>query len=262
MVEEQPLSFPLRHERIYPTRSHWTRAHRRWLAEQRFDHTAQQIVFEELIRAVEQTEVRQDRLEAQMVALLPSWSLRGVVAALQALRGFALVSAITLMAEIGDFLRFTNPREVMAWPGLVPRDHSSGAPTVRGAITKSPQPARPAGARGGHLDLRAAGSHRSRTAPTQPRSARSHQGCSLEGAGQIVRPLPPLAARRQAGQRRQRRHCAGTRGLRLGYCHHRHAATRADGLTSYPLEQQRRPIPINIMLRTAGRGGPSGQPSL
>ena len=72
-----------------------------------------------------------------MVALLPSWSLREVVAALQALRGVALLSAITLMAEIGDFRRFTNPRELMAWLGLVPREHSSGATTLRGAITKA-----------------------------------------------------------------------------------------------------------------------------
>ena len=136
-ARQQLLSFLLRHGRVYPTRSHWSRAHRRWLSEQRFDHAAQQIVFEELIQAVEQAQSRRDRLEQQMVALLPSWSLREVVAALQALRGVALLSAITLMAEIGDFRRFTNPRELMAWLGLVPREHSSGATTVRGAITKA-----------------------------------------------------------------------------------------------------------------------------
>ena len=37
------------------------------------------------------------------------------------------------MAEIGDFRRFTNPRELMAWLGLVPREHSSGATAVRDA---------------------------------------------------------------------------------------------------------------------------------
>ena len=50
-AHQQLLSFLPRHGRIYPTRSHWTRAHRRWLAEQRFDHAAQQIVFEELMPA-------------------------------------------------------------------------------------------------------------------------------------------------------------------------------------------------------------------
>jgi transposase len=67
---------------------------------------------------------------AEFLALLPTWSLRKVVAALQVLRGVALLSATTLMAEIGDFRRFANPRELMAWLGLMPRGHSSGATTV------------------------------------------------------------------------------------------------------------------------------------
>lgn len=41
------------------------------------------------------------------------------------------------MAEIGDFRRFANPRELMAWLGLVPREHSSGTTTARGSITKA-----------------------------------------------------------------------------------------------------------------------------
>jgi transposase len=136
-ARQQLLSFLLRHGRIYPTRRHWTRAHRRWLAEQRFEHPAQQIVFEELIRAIEQVIERRDRLEQQMIALLPNWSLQPVVAALQALRGVARLAAIILAAEIGDFRRFVNPRQLMAWLGLVPREHSSGASTSRGAITKA-----------------------------------------------------------------------------------------------------------------------------
>lgn len=136
-ARQQLLSFLLRHGRIFPTRRHWTRGHRRWLAEQRFDHAAQQIVFQELIHSVEQAMERRDRLEAQMVALAPSWSLRPVVVALQAMRGLATIGAITLVAEIGDFRRFANPRQLMAWLGLVPREHSSGASSSRGAITKA-----------------------------------------------------------------------------------------------------------------------------
>jgi transposase len=136
-ARQQLLSFLLRHGRIYPTKRHWTRGHRRWLAEQRFEHAAQQIVFEELIQAIEQASSRRDRLEQQMIALAPSWSLQPVVAALQALRGLAVVGAMILVAEIGDFRRFTSPRQLMAWLGLVPREHSSGASTIRGAITKA-----------------------------------------------------------------------------------------------------------------------------
>lgn len=136
-ARQQLLSFLLRHGRIYPGRTHWSRGHRRWLSEQRFAHPAQQIVLEELIQAVEQAESRRDRLAGQMATLLPDWSLAHVVAALQALRGIDKLSAITLIAELGDLRRFANPRQLMAWLGLVPHEHSSGASTARGPITKA-----------------------------------------------------------------------------------------------------------------------------
>ena len=55
----------------------------------------------------------------------PEWSLKPVVEAIHALRGVAAICAITLVAEIGDFGRFANPRQVMAWLGLVPRERST-----------------------------------------------------------------------------------------------------------------------------------------
>ena len=64
-------------------------------------------------------------------------SLAPVVATLQAMRGMALVNAATLIAELGDLSRFTNPRQVMAYLGLVPSEHSSGASIKRGGITKA-----------------------------------------------------------------------------------------------------------------------------
>jgi transposase len=58
-----------------------------------------------------------------------------VVAALQAMRGIAFLSAVVLVAEVGDFRRFVNPRQLMAWLGLVPSEHSSGSKVERGGIT-------------------------------------------------------------------------------------------------------------------------------
>lgn len=73
------LSFLLRHGRVFEGRSHWSKAHRNWLAAQRFDHRAQQIAMEEYIHSIEQIEERRDRLTRQMVKLLPNWSLNPVV---------------------------------------------------------------------------------------------------------------------------------------------------------------------------------------
>jgi transposase len=59
------------------------------------------------------------------------------VAALQTMRGMALVNAATLIAELGDLSRFANPRQLMAYLGLVPSEHSSGASIKRGGLTKA-----------------------------------------------------------------------------------------------------------------------------
>src|SRR5580693_3482177 len=89
------------------------------------------------IQAVEAAAVRRDRLTTQIEAMLPDWSLAPVVAALQTMRGMALVNAATLIAELGDLTRFTDPRQLMAYLGLVPSEHSSGASVKRGGLTKA-----------------------------------------------------------------------------------------------------------------------------
>jgi transposase len=129
--------FLLRNERIYRGARAWTLAYRRWLSTLRFEHPAQQIVLQDYIHAVQDAEVRRDRLTRQIEELLPTWSMAAVVAALQAMRGVALVVAVTIVAEVGDFRRFANPRQLMAYLGLVPSEHSSGSSVRRGAITKA-----------------------------------------------------------------------------------------------------------------------------
>ena len=114
-----------------------TRLHRRWLAGLRFEQAAHHLVLEDYIEAVEAAEARRDRLTAQIAAMLPDWTLASVVAALQTMRGMALVNAATLIAELGDLSRFANPRQLMAYLGLVPSEHSSGASVRRGGITKA-----------------------------------------------------------------------------------------------------------------------------
>jgi transposase len=68
---------------------------------------------------------------------IQGWRFEPVVGALQALRGIDLVSAIGLVAEIGDIGRFAHPRQLMGYLGLVPSEHSSGDRLSRGSITKT-----------------------------------------------------------------------------------------------------------------------------
>lgn len=131
-------AFLLRHGRFYGSgKKKWTRRHFRWLEGVKFDSPVQQIVFQEYVDLVTGVRARVESLEAEMARALPGWSLAPVVEALMALRGIRLVSAMTLMAELGDITRFDSPRQLMAYLGLVPSEDSSGKRHRRGAITKT-----------------------------------------------------------------------------------------------------------------------------
>jgi transposase len=136
-ARQQLQGFLLRHGRVFTGRKTWSPAHRRWLAGLRFAHPAQQVVLQEQIDAIDEAERRRDRLGEQIRALVSDWSMAPVVAALQAMRGVAFLSAVVLVAEVGDFRRFVNPRQLMAWLGLVPSEHSSGSKVERGGITEA-----------------------------------------------------------------------------------------------------------------------------
>ena len=75
-------------------------------------------MLQDYIHTVEDAECRRDRLTRQIEELMPTWSMAPVAAALQAMRGVALVVAVTVVAEFGDFRRFTNARQLMAYLGL------------------------------------------------------------------------------------------------------------------------------------------------
>lgn len=143
----QQLSGFLLRQGCHYGRPAWTKLHRPhgsspWaegsrLAVLKLEEAVHHIVLEDYIAAVEAAEARRDRLTAQIEATLPDWTLAPVVAALQTMRGMALVNAATLIAELGDLSRFANPRQLMAYLGLVPSEHSSGASVKRGGIAKA-----------------------------------------------------------------------------------------------------------------------------
>lgn len=136
-LRQQLQSFLLRHGRIYTGRKPWTRAHARWLADQAFEHHAHHILLAEYCQAIDDATVRLDRLNKLVTDTAASWSMAPVVAAYQAMRGVAFMTAVTFVVEIGDVRRFDNPRQLMAYLGLVPSESSTGERIKRGGITKA-----------------------------------------------------------------------------------------------------------------------------
>ena len=184
-------AFLLRHGRVYGGRSRWTRAHARWLAGQAFDSPAQQVVFQEYVDAAAQASARVASLEAQMREALPGWSQAPTVAALRALRGVDTVTAMTVLAELGDLTRFDSPRQLMGFLGLVPSERSSGSSRRQGAITRTGN---------GHVRrvlVEAAWSYR------HPARRTAHLERKAEGAPEAVRALAWAAQKRLCARHRR-----------------------------------------------------------
>jgi transposase len=133
----QLKAFLLRQGVRYSGKTSWGPAHARWLATLGFAHPAQQLAFAEYWQAVRTAHERVERFNAALGQALEGWRFELVVGALMSLRGLDLVSALTLVAEIGDIARFASARELMGYLGLVPSEHSSGTTLRKGGITKT-----------------------------------------------------------------------------------------------------------------------------
>jgi transposase len=133
----QLKAFLLRHGYRYTGKTSWNEAHMRYLRELALPDPAMKITLEEYIQWVDLGVERIKRIEGHMETLLAGWHMAPVVAALKGLRGFRTVAAMIVVSELGDIRRFSHPRQVMAYLGLVPSESSSGDKRRQGAITKT-----------------------------------------------------------------------------------------------------------------------------
>ncbi len=135
-ARQQLNAFVLRHGHHWPRgRTRWTKTHFNWLESIRFEQAWLQVVLQEYIDAVKAAMQRVADLTDQLMRALPNWSLAPVVEALVALRGIDKLAATVVLAELGDISRFDSPKQLMAYLGLVPSEHSSGGRRRQGAIT-------------------------------------------------------------------------------------------------------------------------------
>jgi transposase len=129
-------SFLLRQGRRF-AKGRWTRAHWDWLRAQAFAEPAHQAVFKALCDGLLEAGAEERRAEQAMLAQLPKWRLAPLVEALRTLRGIDTIGAATLASAIGDPRRFPNAASLMAYFGLVPSEHTSGAKRRQGSITRT-----------------------------------------------------------------------------------------------------------------------------
>jgi transposase len=130
--------FLLRHGRRFTaTKSTWSQRHHAWLRAQTWALAALTQTHEAYLRAVDEAVARLRAVEAQLQELVTLEPLRTRVQRLRCFRGMDDITALTIAAELGDPRRFPSARGLMAYVGLIPSEHSSGAKRARGAITKT-----------------------------------------------------------------------------------------------------------------------------
>jgi transposase len=117
--------------------STWSHAHLKWLSTIRFGDPIVEMVFGEHLAHHEGLISRRDRLDGLLAERAVDGPWASTVARLRCLRGVDTLTAVGLIAEIGDLTAFAHPRLLTSYLGLVPSEHTSGSTRRQGSITKA-----------------------------------------------------------------------------------------------------------------------------
>jgi transposase len=126
----------LLHGRVYDG-SAWTKTHRRWLEQQRFEEPATELAYLDALAAVDGLVARKAALDERLSRLAREGQWWPTVARLRCFRGIDTLSAFVLCLEVGEWTRFPRPAKLASWLGLVPSLDQSGESRRQGAITKT-----------------------------------------------------------------------------------------------------------------------------
>ena len=137
-VRQRLLAFLLRLDLKWTGgKKNWTKGFWHWVEGLSLGSVHQQFALKEYIEAARTATARIENLEKQMYKAKQGWQLEPLVDGLMAMRGVNLVTAMGVIAELGDLSRFAKASQLMSFLGLVPSEHSSGQSRHQGGITRS-----------------------------------------------------------------------------------------------------------------------------
>ena len=138
IARQRIRSFLLRYGKRYPAPgARWSHRFEVWMRALRFDEPAAQAAFEHLLGAYLVRDSQLSAVDGRIEELASLEPLATDVARLRAFRGIDTLTAVTVTTETCDFRRFPTASAYMAFTGLVPSEHSSGASRRHGSITKT-----------------------------------------------------------------------------------------------------------------------------
>jgi len=128
----------LRHGHVYREGKHsWTKRHEAWLGRQRLADPLAQRALSHMRSHLAAIDAQLAAIDHELCQVAQSEPWCDPVRFMCSFRGIGLITALGLIAEIGDFRRFSHPRELMSYLGLTPSEYSSGESQHRGHITKT-----------------------------------------------------------------------------------------------------------------------------
>jgi transposase len=128
----------LRHGLVFREgKKSWTLTHRAWIARQRLADPLAHAALEQMLVHLDGIDRQLTALDARLEQIARDERWAWQVDRLRVFRGISTLTALGLIAEIGDFARFQHPRELASWLGITPSEYSSGDSQHRGHITKS-----------------------------------------------------------------------------------------------------------------------------
>ena len=191
--------------------------HLAWLGSVRLDDPLAQVVLGEYLACHETLLARRDRLDALIAEQAQTERWAAVVGRLRCMRGIDTLTAVGLVAEIGDFSAFAHPRQLASFVGLVPSERSSGDKRRHGHDHQSRlQPRSQVADRSG-LALPPPARRLTDIAPPPGRAARGRDRCRLARTTTPLRTMgAPRRPSRQAPHDRRGRCRPRTGVLHLG----------------------------------------------
>lgn len=136
-IKQQIIAFCTGHGLFSPTKSNWTVAHLKWLKGLKFNDPVEQEILNEYLSSLTFLSDKIKAMDVRIEELASEKQYCENVKKLRCIKGIETNVALTLLAEIGDFNRFSKPTDFASYLGLIPGEQSSGDKVRGTGITKA-----------------------------------------------------------------------------------------------------------------------------
>ena len=136
-TKQQIIALCIRHGYHFDGKTYWTQKHIHWLESLRLSNPLLQETLDEYLVAYRYLADKLKRFDNRIEELSKGERYAERASQLCCFKGIAAHTALSFLAEVGDFNRFPTAQHFASFLGLTPSEHSSGESQHSGGITKA-----------------------------------------------------------------------------------------------------------------------------